>query len=186
MKKRCWRCESSDLYKAYHDNERGVPVYDDTVLFEFLVLEWAQAWLSWNTILQKREWYRKAFKNFDPKACSILKDAYLDSLKDDASIVRNKLKIASVRKNALVFLQIQKEFGSFSAYLWWRVDDKQIKNTPKELSDVPAISDLSENISKDLKKRWMSFVGGTIMYAYLQAVWVVDDHVRECRKGWGI
>jgi len=179
---RCERCESSDLYRAYHDDERWVPVHDDNTLFEFLILEWAQAWLSWITILQKREGYRKACKNFDPIACSKLSDAYLEWLRTNASIVRNKLKITSIRKNALVFLQIQEEFGSFDAYLRWWVDNKPIVNNWKRLDQVPATTELSDTISKDLKKRGMNFVWSTIMYAYLQAVGVVDDHVNSCWK----
>lgn len=179
---RCTWCEWDEQYIAYHDNEWWVPVYDDLTLFEFLILEWAQAGLSWITILRKREWYRKAFKNFDPVICADLSDTYLESLKEDTSIVRNRLKIASVRKNAKVFLAIQKEFGSFSKYLRWRVDGTPVINHWKSLDQCPATTVLSDQISKDLKKRWMSFVWSTIMYAYLQAVGVVDDHILGCRK----
>ncbi len=180
--KRCNRCLWSDEYILYHDDERGEPVYDDCILFEFLVLEWAQAWLSWSTILHKRAWYKKAFKNFDPILCSKLSDAYLDWLKNDASIVRHKLKIYSVRNNANVFIHIQEEFWSFSNYLRSRVDNKQVVNHRTTLDQCPAFTPLSETISKDLKKRGMKFIGWTIMYAYLQAVWVVDDHVLDCWK----
>ncbi len=180
--KKCSRCLCSPQYEAYHDDERGVPVYDDQVLFEFLVLEWAQAWLSWSTILNKREGYRSAFHGFDPFLCAELTDEYLESQRENAEIVRNKLKIFSVRKNALVFLEIQKEFWSFSDYLWWRVDGKQIVNEWGDLSEVPATTELSDALSKDLKKRGMSFVWSTIIYAYMQAVGVVDDHVKGCWK----
>jgi len=179
---RCPRCVWDPLYEAYHDDERGVPVYDDRVLFEFLVLEGAQAGLSWITILRKREWYRKAFKNFDPQQCSQLDDDYLESLRDDASIVRNKLKIYSVRKNAKIFLAIQAEFGSFSDYLRWRVDHTPVISYHNTLDECPTTTELSDQISKDLKRRGMSFVWSTIMYAYLQAVGVVDDHILSCHK----
>lgn len=177
---RCSWCEWSDVYREYHDIEWWIPVYDDLVLFEFLILEWAQAGLSWSTILNKRAGYKKAFKNFDPKICSKLTDIYLESLREDASIVRNKLKIYSVRKNARVFLDIQKKHGSFSDYLRAWVDHSPIINHWKTLEECPASTDLSELISKDLKKKWMTFVGSTIIYAYLQAVGVVDDHVVWC------
>ena len=182
MKNRCERCLGSEEYIRYHDEEWWVPVFDDTILFEFLILEWAKAWLSRQTILKKRYWYRRACKYFDPSLCARFSDDYLASLKSDEGIVRNKLKIASIRKNAIVFLRIQEEFGSFSEYLWWWVEGKQIQNNRASLPEVPATSDLSDLLSKDLKSRWMSFVGSTIMYAYLQAVWVIDDHVATCRK----
>ena len=182
MKIKCSRCLWSPLYEAYHDNERWVPVHDDRVLFEFLVLEGAQAGLSRITVLKKREGYRKVFHEFNPDICAQLTDAYLESLRENPEIIRNKLKIFSVRKNARVFLTIQQEFWSFSDYLWWWVWGKQIVNTWKTLDEVPATTELSGMISKDLKKKGMSFVWSTIVYAYMQAVGVVDDHVESCWK----
>jgi len=181
MKIRCsWANPNNELYLKYHDEEWGVPVYDDTVLFEFLILEWAQAWLSWETVLKKRENYRAAFDQFDYKKIAQYWDEKIQQLLQDEWIIRNKLKINSAIKNAKAFLQIQKEFGSFSKYLWGYVDGKQIVNSPKDLSEVPVSTELSDVLSKDLKKRGMSFVGTTIIYAYLQAVWVVDDHTVDC------
>ncbi len=182
MKKRCNWCESDDAYRSYHDDERGVPVYDDQVLFEFLILEWAQAGLSWKTILNKRAWYREVFYNFDAQVCATLSDEYLQEALKNPAIIRNKLKVRSVRKNAKVFLAIQSEFWSFSAYLRERVDNVPVINNRKDLTEVPASTPLSDKISKDLKKRGMSFVWTTIVYAYLQAVGVIDDHVKDCRK----
>ncbi len=181
QKNRCSRCVWDTTYEAYHDTERGVPVYDDRILFEFLVLEWAQAGLSRITILRKREWYRQAFKDFDPLLWAELPDMYLESLRDDERIVRNKLKIYSVRKNAKVFVAIQEEFGSFADYLRGRVDHTPVISYHKTVDECPATSELSDQISHDLKRRGMSFVWSTIVYAYLQAVGVVDDHVLSCR-----
>ena len=181
QKTRCgWVNLSNLLYVKYHDEEWGRPVYDDTILFEFLVLEWAQAGLSWETILKRREGYKKVFYNFDVKKCSELSDNKLEDISNDERIIRNRLKVFSVRNNAQVFLQIQKEFGTFSNYLWNFTRAKVVKNFPKTLSEVSVKTELSDFISKDLKKRGMSFVGSTITYAYLQAVWVVDDHVEGC------
>lgn len=177
-----FRCFGNEkpLYAKYHDEEWGVPVYEDNVLFEFLVLEGAQAGLNWYTILQRREGYREAFLHFDPVKCSEMTDDYLETQRENPGIIRNRLKIYSVRKNAKAFLQIQKEFGSFSTYLWNYVDHKQIVNYHDDFSTVPASTELSDKISKDLKKRGMSFVGSTIMYAYMQAVGLVDDHLNKC------
>ena len=180
--RRCARCEWSEEYKKYHDQERGVPEYNDRVLFEFLILEGAQAWLSWSTILKKRAGYRKVCKDFDPVLCAEFTDSYLESLARDSSIIRHKLKIASIRKNARVFLELQKEYDSFSDYLWWWVEGKQIVNAREHESQCPASTPLSISISQDLKKRGMIFVWPTILYAYLQAVGVVDDHIVGCRK----
>lgn len=181
MKIRCgWVNLNNKLYVKYHDEEWGRAVYDDRALFEFLVLEWAQAGLSWETILKRREWYRVVFLDFDIVKCSQFSDTALENILTDERIIRNKLKVFSVRKNAIVFLQIQKEFGSFSGYLWNFVWGKQVVNHPKTLKEVSAKTELSDRISKDLKKRGMSFVGSTIIYAYLQAVWVVDDHIVDC------
>lgn len=171
---------SNQLYVRYHDTEWGIPVYDDRVLFEFLVLEWAQAGLSWETVLKKRENYRAAFDRFDYEKISEYGEEKIHSLLQNEGIIRNKLKVQSVVKNAQVFKKIRKEFWSFSKYLWWFVDEKPLVRSPKTLSEVPASSQLSDTISKDLKKRGMSFVGSTIIYAYLQAVGVVDDHTIDC------
>ena len=181
QKIRCgWVNPDNELYTKYHDEEWGKPIYDDKILFEFLVLEWAQAWLSWEIILNRREWYREVFFNFSPEKCSELSDEELENILLDSRIIRNRLKVFSVRINAQVFREIQKEFGSFSNYLWGWTWGKQIVNHPKTLAEVPAKTELSEKISEDLKKRGMSFVGPTIIYAYLQAVWIVDDHIVDC------
>jgi len=181
MKTRCsWANPNNELYLKYHDEEWWVPVYDDTVLFEFLILEWAQAGLSWETVLKKRENYRAAFDQFDYKRIAQYDDKKIEELLQNEWIIRNKLKVNSAIKNAKAFLQIQDEYGSFSDYLWGYVDGKQIVNYPKTLSEVPVSTELSDAISKDLKKRGMSFVGTTIMYAYLQAIGVVDDHSVDC------
>lgn len=181
MKNRCaWANPNNDLYIKYHDEEWGVPVYNDRVLFEFLVLEWAQAWLSWETVLKKRENYRVAFDNFDYEKIAKYWEEKIKALLQNEWIIRNKLKVRSAVKNAKAFIEIRKEYWNFSEYLWEYVNGKQIVNTPKDLSQVPVSTELSDAISKDLKKRWMSFVGTTIMYAYLQAVWIIDDHVINC------
>ena len=178
--KRCNWANGSELDIQYHDEEWGVPVYDDAVLFEFLILEGAQAGLSWITILKRRDGYRRVFKDFDVQKVATFTEDDIQNALQDEGIIRNKLKVRSAVKNAQVFIEIQKEFGSFSNYVWGFVDDKQIQNRPKTLADVPTHSELSDAISKDLKKRGMSFVGTTIMYAYLQAVGIVDDHVANC------
>lgn len=181
--KRCnWPGIEHPEYTAYHDQEWGVPVHDDQTLFEFLVLEGAQAGLSWLTILQKREGYRKAFHGFDVKKVAEMSDNELEKLRNNPDIIRNRLKIGSARKNARVFIQIQKEFGSFDAYLWSFVNGKQIINGFKTMKAVPAATPISEKLSKDLKKRGMSFVGPTIMYAYMQAVGMVNDHLQDCHR----
>lgn len=181
MKTRCgWVNPNNELYVKYHDEEWGVPVYDDRVLFEFLILEWAQAGLSWETVLKKRENYRKAFDEFDYEEIAQYGEDKIVELLENEWIIRNKLKVRSAVKNAKAFIEIRKEFGNFSEYLWGYVDGKQIINMPKTLSEVPVSTPLSDTISKDLKNRGMSFVGTTIIYAYLQAVWVVDDHTVDC------
>ena len=178
------RCFGGDpgkaFYAEYHDNEWGIPKHNDQFLFEMLTLEGAQAGLSWETILRKREGYRAAFHGFDVLKVSAMSDEDLQERLLDKSIVRNKLKVFSVRKNAIAFLKIQKEFGSFDAYLWAYVDGKQIVNHWATSDDVPVSTDTSEALSKDLKKRGMTFVGPTIMYAYMQSVGLVDDHLLEC------
>ncbi len=172
--------EDGSLMAEYHDNEWGRPVHDDRHLFEVLILDGAQAGLSWNTILNKRENYRKAFDNFNVKKVSKYGAKKVTELLGNAGIVRNKLKIASTIKNANVFMEIQKEFGSFDKYIWGFVSGKPILNTWKKTSDIPAKTDLSDEISKDLKKRGMSFVGSTIIYAILQTIGIVNDHSKDC------
>ena len=169
-----------ELYAAYHDEEWGVPVYDDKVLFEMLCLEGAQAGLSWETVLKKRKGYRAAYHGFDIDKIIAMTDEELEALRYDDGIIKNRLKIYSVRKNAFIFRQIQQEFDSFSNYLWGFVDGKPILNRWNDHQQVPANTSLSDAISKDLKKRGMSFVGSTIIYAYLQGVGVVNDHLTSC------
>ena len=180
MKHRCFWVTDSKLYLEYHDNEWGQPVYDDETLFEFLLLETFQAGLSWITILNKRENFRKAFDHFDYKKISKYTESKYESLLQDAGIVRNKLKIRSAISNAQLFMEVQQEFGSFSKYIWAFVDDKPIINKFKERKDVPATTPLSDEISKDLKKRGFKFVGSTIIYAYMQATGMVNDHTIDC------
>jgi DNA-3-methyladenine glycosylase I len=164
----------------YHDEEWGVPVHDDRTLFEFLILEGAQAGLSWSTILNKRENYRKAFDGFDPKRIARYDRRKVDRLLRDPGIVRNKLKIASTIANAGVFLRVQEEFGGFDRYIWQFVGGKPRVNSPKSMKQVPARTPESDAMSKDLKKRGFNFVGSTICYAFMQAVGMVNDHVVEC------
>lgn len=180
-KHRCFGGESGkEFYGDYHDHEWGIPVHDDQQLFEFLILEGSQAGLSWETVLKKRKGYRQAFYDFDPVRVSEMTDTELDSLRENPTIIRNRLKIYAARRNALVFLEIQKEFGSFDAYLWNFVKGKSIVNHRYSLDDVPATSPESDTLSRDLKKRGMTFVGSTIIYAYMQAVGLVNDHVIGC------
>ena len=170
----------SDLMKKYHDEEWGVPVHDDRTLFEALVLDGAQAGLSWETILRKREGYRAAFDNFDPEIVAQYDDAKAEELRQDAGIVRNRQKIASAIKNARAFLDVQAEFGSFDAYLWSFVDGKPIVNNRTSDDQIPATSEVSDALSKDLKSRGFSFVGSTICYAAMQALGLVNDHLVTC------
>jgi DNA-3-methyladenine glycosylase I len=179
---RCGWCLSSDLYKEYHDQEWGTPVYDDATLFEFLILETFQAGLSWITILNKRENFRKAFDNFDYKKIALYSEDKVQELLLDAGIIRNKLKVRSAVSNAQAFMIIQEEFGSFSKYIWNFTNGKPIINNPKTLKDVPAATPLSDTISTDLKKCGFKFVGSTVVYAYLQATGMVNDHVSDCWK----
>ena len=181
MKNRCFG-EGKELYAHYHDHEWGVPVHDDRMLFEMLILEGAQAGLSWETILKRREGYRQAFHNFDPLKVASMNDMDLNALMKNDGIIRNKLKIFSVRKNAIVFLQLQQEFGSFDSYLWRFVNNKPIKSHCAALKELPVSTPESLAISKDLKKRGMTFVGPTIIYAYMQAVGLVNDHLTTCWK----
>ncbi len=180
MVNRCWWAGTDKMYNDYHDIEWGVPVHDDRVLFEFLTLEGAQAGLSWRTILERRENYRLAFDNFDYKKIAQYSESKAEELRNNAGIIRNKLKIRSTITNAIAFLAVQKEFGSFDAYIWGFVNNKPIQNNFKEPKDVPAKTELSEDISKDLKKRGFKFVGPTIVYAYMQAVGLVNDHTMDC------
>jgi len=170
---------SNELNIPYHDNEWGVPVHDDRKLFEFLILEGAQAGLSWDTILRKRDAYRKAFAGFDPKKVARFDDAKTAKLMLNEGIIRNRLKIASAVSNAKAFLKVQKEFGSFDEYIWSFVGGKPI-NMKLKPGGVPATSKVSDAISKDLKKRGFNFVGSTIMYAFMQATGMVNDHVVTC------
>ena len=172
----------SPLYARYHDTEWGVPVHDDHVLFEFLVLEGAQAGLSWETILNKREHYRKAFAGFDPAKVARFTPAKVAKLLENPGIVRNRLKVAGTVKNAKAFLAVQKEFGSFDAYVWGFVGGKPIRSRRRTMRDIPATTPESDALSRDLKKRGFTFVGSTIIYAFMQAVGMVDDHVDACWK----
>ena len=169
-----------DLYVAYHDIEWGVPVHDDRKLFEMLILEGAQAGLSWITILKKRENYRRAFDNFDARKISRYDARKIQKLMADTGIVRNRLKIEATIRNAKAFLEVQKEFGTFDAYIWQFVGRKPIQNCRKSLKDVPARTAESDAMSKDLLKRGFKFVGSTICYAFMQAVGMVNDHVEDC------
>jgi len=182
MKKAITRCPwpTDELYLAYHDNEWGVPVHDDRLLFEFLILEGAQAGLSWHTVLKKREHYRAAFANFEANKIARYGDNQVAALLNNAGIIRNRLKIAAAIQNARSFLRVQEEFGSFDAYLWRFVAGKPIINHRKRMSDIPARTPLSDQISKDLLKRGFKFVGSTICYANMQAIGMVNDHLVTC------
>lgn len=177
---RCDWSEKDDLYKRYHDKEWGTPVYDDPILFEFLVLESFQAGLSWYTILKKRENFREAFEDFNYKKIANYSDEKIGELLSNAGIIRNRLKVLATINNAQKFLEVQKEFGSFSKYIWAFVDGKPIVNHPKTLSEVPATTEISDALSKDLKKRGFKFLGSTVIYAYMQATGMVDDHLVDC------
>lgn len=180
MQKRCEWAGSDPLYIEYHDNEWGVPVHDDRKIFEMLVLEGAQAGLNWLTVLRKRENYRKAFDNFDPRKVAKYDSKKLQELLANEGIIRNKLKIHSAIQNARAFLEVQKEFGSFDAYIWQFVGGRPIRNSWKSLSELPAQTAESEAMSKDLKRRGFGFVGPTICYAHMQATGMVNDHVVTC------
>jgi DNA-3-methyladenine glycosylase I len=183
IKSRCtWVPLDRPDYVAYHDAEWGKPVHDDQKLFEMLILEGAQAGLSWYTILKRRDGYRAAFKNFDPAKVSRMTDAELEKVLAAGDIIRNRLKVFSTRKNAIAFRAIQKEFGSFDAYIWPFVGGKPRINLPKSMKEIPASTPESDALSKDLKERGMSFVGSTIIYAYMQAVGLVNDHMIFCCK----
>lgn len=177
---RCKWCQGDALYESYHDNVWGNPVYDDPTLFEFLTLEGAQAGLSWITILRRKGAYYEAFDGYDILKIANYTDEKIEALRQNPGIIRNKLKIRSVVKNAKAFLEIQEEFGSFSNFIWSYVDHKPILNAFQTIEEVPAETELSKRISKDLKKRGFSFVGPTIIYAYMQAIGMVNDHVASC------
>ena len=182
---RCPWCENSSLgklYTDYHDHEWGVPVHDDRVLFEFLILEGAQAGLSWSTILAKRENYRKAFAGFDPAKVALFSDEKLAAMLLDPGIVRNRLKVQSAVINAKVFLAVQKEFGSFDVYIWGFVGGKPKQNNWSSMTDVPAKTVESDAMSADLKKRGFKFIGSTICYAFMQATGMVNDHLVDCYR----
>ena len=179
---RCPWCGTDPLYVTYHDNEWGLPVHDDRILFEFIILEGAQAGLSWITILRKRESYRKALNNFDIQRMALYTEDDLLRLMDNPGIVRNRLKVESFVKNAVGALNIIAQFGSLDAYFWSFVNNTPIKNSPQTMADIPTRSDISDALSKDLKKRGFNFVGSTIMYAFMQAVGMVDDHINTCCK----
>ena len=177
-----WAKGSFEAYQKYHDEEWGMPVHDDTRHFEFLILEGAQAGLSWATVLKKRDGYRQAFANFDYKKVAQYDDAKMEELLLDPSIIRNRLKVKSAVTNAQCFIEVQKEFGSFDAYIWQFVGGKPIINSWKKMGDVPASTKESDALSKDLKKRGFKFVGTTIMYAHMQACGLVNDHTTDCYR----
>ena len=178
-KNRCpWAKAPLDI--EYHDNEWGRETHDEQMLFEYLVLEGMQAGLSWSLILKKRENFKRAFDDFDYNICANYTDEYLESLREDESIIRNKLKIYSVRKNALAFIKVQKEFGSFDKYIWGFTDYEKINNKLGSYKDALSESDLSIKISKDMKKRGFNFVGSTIIYSYMQAIGMINDHEKSC------
>ena len=180
-KKRCaWAEGGNELYLRYHDREWGVPVHDDRKQFEFLILEGAQAGLSWSTVLNKREGYRKAFANFDPVKVSRFSEKKIEALIQNPAIIRNRLKITATVNNARAFLSIQKEFGSFDAYIWAFVGDRPLQNRWRAMADIPATSPESDALSQDLKQRGLKFVGSTIIYAHLQAAGLVNDHLISC------
>lgn len=180
-KKRCFGGHpGKEFYAEYHDHEWGIPVHDDRHLFEMLVLEGAQAGLSWETVLKRRQGYREAFHYFDPLKVASMSDYELDALLHNTGIIRNRLKIYAARRNAQVFLKIQQEFGTFDRYVWNFVNGKPIINRWQQFKDVPVTTSESDALSKDLKKRGMTFVGSTIIYAYMQAVGLINDHAVDC------
>lgn len=179
---RCKWCIGIDIYEKYHDEEWGVPVYDDQKLFEFLILETFQAGLSWIIILKKRENFKLAFDNFDYKKVAGYTEDKIQQLLQDAGIIRNQLKIRAAVSNAIAFMKVQDEFGSFSKYIWEFTGGKPINNNRKDLKEVPPTTPLSDAISKDLKKRGFKFAGSTVVYAHMQATGMVNDHVEGCWK----
>ncbi len=180
MKNRCGWVGKEEIYIKYHDEEWGVPVRDDDKQFEFLILETFQAGLSWITILRKRENFRQAFDHFDYKKIALYNEAKIQSLLENEGIIRNQLKVRATVSNAQAFMKIQEEFGSFTDYIWGFVNHKPVNEKRKTLKDVPATNELSDKISKDLKKRGFKFVGSTVVYAHLQATGIINDHVLDC------
>ncbi|WP_282017266.1 DNA-3-methyladenine glycosylase I [Salegentibacter mishustinae] len=182
MKKlnRCGWCEGDELYEAYHDNEWGVPVYDDDTIFEFLILETFQAGLSWITVLRKRENFREAFDDFDYKKIANYSEEKIQELLQNPGIIRNKLKIRATVTNAKAFMKVQKEFSSFSKYIWDFVDGDPIQNEVEDYKNAPATTAISDKLSKDLKKKGFKFVGSTVLYAHMQATGMVNDHEISC------
>ena len=180
LKSRCSWAGDKPIYIKYHDEEWGVPVHDDRIHFEFLILEGAQAGLNWSTILKKRGGYRKAFSDFDPEVVAEFSQAEQETLLLHPSIIRNRLKVKSAVTNAQNFLKVQQEFGTFDKYIWSFVEGNPIVNHWKSMAEVPATTSVSDKLSKDLKKRGFKFVGSTIMYAYMQACGLVNDHVSDC------
>jgi DNA-3-methyladenine glycosylase I len=180
-KKRCFGNKpGQEFYATYHDTEWGIPEHNDRKLFEMLILEGAQAGLSWETVLRKREGYRAVFHGFDPATVAAMSDGELSAAQENPAIIRNRLKIESTRKNARIFLDIREEFGSFDSYVWRFVNGVPVINAWNSLAEVPATTPISDTLSKDLRKRGMRFVGSTIIYAYMQATGMVNDHVTEC------
>lgn len=177
---RCPWCGKDELYVKYHDVEWGVPVHDDKIHFEFLVLESAQAGLNWLTVLKKRENYRKAYDDFDVSKVSLYDENKFEELMQNAGLIRNKMKIAASINNATLFIEIQKEFGSFDKYIWSFVNNNPVVNHWNDISEVPATSDLSDKVSKELKLRGFKFLGSTIVYAHLQATGIINDHLVNC------
>ena len=177
---RCAWCEKDDLYRNYHDKEWGKPIYDDETIFEFLILESFQAGLSWYTILAKRENFRAAFDYFDYQKIAQYSEDKVEKLIQNAGIIRNRLKILATINNAQKFMEVQKEFGSFSKYIWGFVNHEPIVNRPKTLKEVPATTEISDALAKDLKKRGFKFMGSTVVYAHMQATGMVNDHVEDC------
>jgi DNA-3-methyladenine glycosylase I len=180
MTNRCWWPGTDPIYIAYHDKEWGVPVREERLLFEFICLEGQQAGLSWITVLKKRDHYRKCFKNFDISKAAKLTDEAIEKLLLDPGLIRNRLKLYSIRTNALAFQAVQKEFGSFESYIWSFVDGKTIDNRRKEAKTVPATTPESDAMAKDLKRRDFKFIGSTICYAFMQAAGLVNDHTSNC------
>lgn len=177
---RCEWCLKDDLYTRYHDEEWGVPLHDDTLLFEFLILETMQAGLSWHTILKRRDSFRNAYKMFDAEKVARFNDKDVQRLMNDAGIIRNRLKVAASIRNAQKYLKIQEEFGSFDSYVWRFTDGKPILNKWRKMSEIPATSKESDALSKDLYQRGFGFVGSTIVYAHMQATGMVNDHLTSC------
>ncbi|WP_371806749.1 DNA-3-methyladenine glycosylase I [Candidatus Lokiarchaeum ossiferum] len=181
VKKRCWGTKD-DLMGKYHDNEWGIPLHDDNKLFELLILEGAQAGLSWSTILNKRENYRQAFDHFNYKKIAKYSQSKIEELLQNSGIIRNKLKVNAAVTNAKIFMKIQEEFGSFDKYIWSYVNGTPIQNNLKSFSEMPAKTELSEQISKDMKKKGFKFVGPTIIYSFMQAIGMVNDHLTYCYR----